>query len=293
MGLLETFFLSAALSLGVQWVMATHAVLFSTEKLYDLTGAVTNISLVLRASGLWFSAAGEGRNFDYQLPLGLAFPRLLFPDDIPVILVVLWAARLGAFLFSRVNAHGEDRRFRRAKSSVRVMFIFWTMQALWTLVITGPAVAVGAGTDRGSGPTELAEGSAARPLFTAGAAAALLGLAVEALADHQKTRHRNDPRTSGTFVRTGLWRHARYANYAGEILFWAGNSAASAAILVARGAGFMGALPCVLPPVFTAYLLIKLSGVPYLERGNAKRYGDDPEYKRYVATTAKMIPYVW
>ncbi len=49
-------------------------------------------------------------------------------------------------------------------------------------------------------------------------------------------------------------------------------------------------LICLLSPVFTALLLIFVSGIPLLQKMHDKQYGDTPEYKTYVQNTSKLIP---
>ena len=42
--------------------------------------------------------------------------------------VLAWAVRLGSFLFTRVLAAGEDKRFRKIKQSKTRFFIVWLIQ---------------------------------------------------------------------------------------------------------------------------------------------------------------------
>ena len=48
-------------------------------------------------------------------------------------LVLLWAVRLGLYLFVRVLKEGGDRRFNKARDNPATLFAFWTMQgqSLW------------------------------------------------------------------------------------------------------------------------------------------------------------------
>ena len=49
----------------------------------------------------------------------------------------------------------------------------------------------------------------------------------------------------------------------------------------------------VISPLFVTLLLTKVSGIPILEKQAAKRWGDNPAFKAYVANTAKLIPFIW
>ena len=49
----------------------------------------------------------------------------------------------------------------------------------------------------------------------------------------------------------------------------------------------------ILSPIFTAWLLMRLSGIPILERMANKRWGDNPAYVAYRDSTAVLVPYVY
>eukprot|EP01126_Amoeba_proteus_P015078 TRINITY_DN166_c0_g1_i2.p1 TRINITY_DN166_c0_g1~~TRINITY_DN166_c0_g1_i2.p1 ORF type:complete len:175 (-),score=26.40 TRINITY_DN166_c0_g1_i2:493-948(-) len=99
---------------SIQWAGCIHAVLSHTERFYDLIGALTNIFMVV------YSYYYSSRSFQ-QLVCSLT--------------ITLWASRLGTFLFYRVLSAGEDKRFRKAKSSPLTMFVFWTLQGTCILLL--------------------------------------------------------------------------------------------------------------------------------------------------------------
>jgi steroid 5-alpha reductase family enzyme len=43
-------------------------------------------------------------------------------------------------------------------------------------------------------------------------------------------------------------------------------------------------------PAFTAFLLLKVSGVPMVEAAGKKKWGDNPEYQNYMKHTNMLIP---
>jgi len=43
-------------------------------------------------------------------------------------------------------------------------------------------------------------------------------------------------------------------------------------------------------PVFVVVLLTRISGIPMLERRAEKRWGDEPEFRRYTDSTSVLIP---
>lgn len=90
-----------------------------TEMIYDVTGAITYV-LCAAFSYLARDQTGHLR------------------AHIATLLVVLWAARLGTFLFLRIRKDGEDRRFRRIRNDPIKFFVVWMMQGLWICIVSLP-----------------------------------------------------------------------------------------------------------------------------------------------------------
>jgi steroid 5-alpha reductase family enzyme len=150
----------------------------------------------------------------------------------------------------------------------------WTLQGLWVLLTLSCGLA--AMTTAHPEPLGAVAG--------AGAALFLLGFTIEAVADHQKRRFRQDPAHEGRFITTGLWAWSRHPNYFGEIVLWTGIA------LVALPAldGWQHAT--LVSPVFVFVLLTRISGIPLLEARAEKRWGDDPEFRAYTERTPKLVP---
>ena len=86
------------LAFFIQWILFIPAYIFQTEKFYDLSGSLTYISVVLFCFY---------NNFDSNnINLG---------NLIICLMIIIWATRLGSFLFIRIKKAGEDRRFREIK----------------------------------------------------------------------------------------------------------------------------------------------------------------------------------
>jgi steroid 5-alpha reductase family enzyme len=117
-------------------------------------------------------------------------------------------------------------------------------------------------------------------LDAAGVALFALGFAFEAIGDAQLARFKRDPANAGRVMDRGLWRYTRHPNYFGDCCVWWG------IWLVAAGtpAGLF-TLPS---PLLMSWLLLRVSGVPLLERGLHKR---KPGYAEYVARTSSFIPW--
>ena len=61
-------------------------------------------------------------------------------------------------------------------------------------------------------------------LFYFGLSLFIIGLIIEIVADHQKTKFRSILTNEGKFISTGLWSKSRHPNYVGEITLWLGIS---------------------------------------------------------------------
>ncbi len=250
---LPVFALCAGAALAIQWLVFLPSFLARTEHFYDLTGSSTYVLLTIAAY-----LAGPG---------GPA--RLLLAG-----MVLLWALRLGVFLFRRVRQDGGDGRFDRIKHSAPRFFFTWTLQGLWVLVTAGAAwAALGS-----AAPGDLG------PLGLLGVALWLAGFVVETAADAQKRAFRRRA-GAGAFIDDGLWRYSRHPNYAGEILLWFGVAVASLPLL----SGWQ--LATLVSPLFVYLLLTRLSGIPLLERRGRERWGGDPAYEQYLERTPVLFPW--
>ncbi len=246
-----------ALAFLVQWLAFLPAYWKQTEHFFDLTGSLTYLAVMIGSLGL--SAL--------ERPPGLA-------QWLVSAAVTMWAVRLGTFLFRRVQADGGDGRFDDLKISVPKFLIVWTIQGAWVSMTALAMLIVNTGPARLERPWMLA----------VGALMWVAGFAIEVVADRQKRVFRRDPAQSGRFIQSGLWSWSQHPNYFGEIILWTGIFIMSGSVV--DGWGWRGAIS----PVFVAFLLMKVSGVPLLEARAEARWGDDPEYQRYRTTVPVLIP---
>lgn len=248
------FAIAVGVAFLIQWLALVPAFALTTERFFDLAGSVTYIIAISLAVAL--AARGEARAF---VLLGL---------------VVVWAARLGSFLFRRVLKAGRDKRFDDIKRSFPRFLLTWTLQGLWVSMTLAAALAAITSTTR-------------KPLdvFTwVGLGVWIAGFGIEALADAQKSRFRADPAHRDRFISSGLWAWSRHPNYFGEIVLWIGIAIIAAPVL--RGLQWVS----MVSPVFVALLLTKISGIPMLEKRSDAKWGDDPEYRAYKRQTSVLIP---
>jgi steroid 5-alpha reductase family enzyme len=253
-GGIALFALCVGLAYGVQWLAFIPAFVQQTEKFFDLTGSLTYISVTTIA--VLLSPVVDGRSY-------------LF-----LALVVIWAGRLGTFLFRRIQKDGKDGRFDDIKPSFIRFLNVWTIQGLWvTFTAAAALVAITSSNRQPLGWVALI-----------GTIVWVIGFAIEVIADRQKSAFKADPANKGKFINTGLWTKSRHPNYFGEIVLWVG--VAIIALPVLQGWQWVA----LISPVFVTILLTRVSGVPMLERRADEKWGGQADYEKYKKETPVLIP---
>ncbi len=196
-------------------------------------------------------------------------------------MTVIWAARLAWHLFTRWLGAGEDPRYAKMLGKARAqgrygsaaLKIVFAPQAVLLFITCLPAQL---GILASNAPARIGT------LAMAGGALWLIGIAFEAIGDHQLNRFRADPANKGRVLDTGLWRYTRHPNYFGDACVWWG------IWLAACEAGLWVALASMIGPLFLTFTLTKWSGKPLLEKGMEERR---PGYAEYVARTSGFVPW--
>jgi len=112
-----------------------------------------------------------------------------------------------------------------------------------------------------------------------------VGFVMQVVADRQKSAFRALPSSEGKWINEGVWGLAQHPNYGGEIMMWSG-------IFTSCSSEFNGLeLASVGSPLFVAYLLTQVSGVPLLRKANMRKWGQDPAYLKYLAETPLLFPF--
>jgi steroid 5-alpha reductase family enzyme len=247
------FALCVVLAFVLNWIAFIPAFVMQTEKFYDLVGSITYLSVIWVAALL--SPAVDARAW------------------LLLAIISIWAIRLGTFLFRRIRAAGEDRRFRDIKPSLARFLLAWTVQGLWVSLTLAAALAAITSMNR------LDLGIFA----VVGFLVWLLGFVIEVIADRQKSMFRADPQNAGKFINVGLWSWSRHPNYFGEILLWIG--VAVIAIPVLNGWQWL----TLISPIFVIILLTRVSGIPMLEARADEKWGGQADYEDYKARTSVLV----
>jgi steroid 5-alpha reductase family enzyme len=189
-------------------------------------------------------------------------------------LVSLWGLRLAAYLFWRNAGHGEDPRYVAMRRVWGARF--WWISLFTVFAFQGVLMWIV------SLPVQLGQVAAGGPLGAldaVGTALFSIGFAFEAVGDCQLARFRADPANAGRVMDRGLWRYTRHPNYFGDFCVWWGIFA----VALSTPHGVWSAIG----PALMSFLLMRVSGVPLLERSIHKRR---PDYVAYARRTSAFFP---
>ncbi len=251
---LPVFALCIIVAFAIQIVVFIPSYLARTEKFFDLTGSATFLTVLLVA---YLTSNGH-----------------TLRDWLLTAMVGIWAMRLGSFLFERVMRDGHDKRFTEIKQSFPRFLVAWLLQGAWVSFSIAAALAALTATNK----------PALGAIGIIGVLVWLTGFVFEVVADAQKSRFRAKTENKGRFITTGLWSMSRHPNYLGEIVLWIG--VAIAALPAMSGLQYV----TLISPVFIAFLLIRISGIPMLEHAADERWGGQADYEAYKANTGVLVP---
>tara|TARA_A100001234_G_scaffold9198_2_gene7537 strand:+ start:12205 stop:13101 length:897 start_codon:yes stop_codon:yes gene_type:complete len=247
------------LSFLIHWVMFIPSYLFQTEKFYDLTGSITYITVL---------------SFVVYIKQLVVHSVLDLRSLIIFSCIIIWTVRLGSFLFWRVLKDGEDKRFKTILPSFSQLFMTWTLSAAWVFIQSIAALV--ALTSLQQVPFGL--------VGYLGLSLWIFGFVFQVVADYQKTKFKANPANKDNFIQEGLWSISRHPNYFGEIALWIG--IAIMAVPVMSGLQYVS----LISPVFGFLLIYFVSGVRLLENKGDKKWGNNPDYKKYKKNTPVFFP---
>ena len=253
-------FICLFIAFTIQWIVFLPSFYFSTERFYDLTGSITYMIVIITA--LYHKSEFIGSRSDLRSLLIAGF-------------VIIWALRLGSFLFLRVLKDKEDRRFSEWKKNFHQFLRVWTLQGLWVFLTSVSAV------------TAITSRKIIEPdLFLyIGSFLWVFGFLFESIADYQKRKFRSE--NTNKFIQSGLWSLSRHPNYFGEIVLWLGVALIALPTLV--GSQYVS----LISPVFVYLLLTRVSGVHILEKHADDTWGKKKEYKAYKEKTPVLFPKIF
>ena len=191
-----------------------------------------------------------------------------------LVLSTLWGLRLAGYLAWRNIGHGEDFRYKAMRKHYGARFplislvTVFAVQGALMWVVSLPLQLGQIDSETGVGAIAIV-----------GAIIWAVGFAFESIGDMQLARFKTKPDNAGKVMRTGLWKYTRHPNYFGDSLVWWGMAIIAAESIKGR--------PGIIGAIVMTYLLMKFSGVPFLEKTITKRR---PEYAEYQAATSAFFP---
>jgi len=190
------------------------------------------------------------------------------------ILVSIWGLRLAWHIYSRNKGKTEDYRYlawRKEWGSwfyLRSYFQVYILQGVLLYLIILPVLLINNNV-----------GVNLNFIDGLGVSVWLIGFFFESRGDAQLRNFIKNPINKGHLMQSGLWQYTRHPNYFGEVTQWWG------LWLIATNTpnGWLS----IIGPVTITILILKVSGIPLLE----KKMAENPEFIEYKKRTSVFIPF--
>jgi len=190
------------------------------------------------------------------------------------ILAGLWGLRLTLRIFLRNRKKSEDFRYKVWRDTwgkwfyVRSYFQVYILQGLLMVVVGYPFIhaSLFAGT------------YALGAFFVVGLLVWCLGYFFEVIGDWQLDTFLKSKPAKGSIMDKGLWKYTRHPNYFGEVTMWWGIYL----MLIPLPLSYL----ILISPLCITYLILKVSGIPMLEKG----FADNPAFQEYKKRTSAFFP---
>jgi len=245
---------------------------------------ITAASILVYMTGWFIAAQVRGRNDIADVAWGLGFilaavVSLLAGGTYPLRgvlvsgLVLIWGVRLALHIHGRNRGKGEDKRYRKWREEWGKWFVprsflqVYMLQGILLLVVSTPVIFVNQAPAAPLGWLDLL-----------GLVIWLYGFGFESIGDWQLLKFIRNPDNKGKLMTSGLWRYTRHPNYFGEVTLWWG---LWLMILTLPG-GWLA----VIGPLTITFLILKVSGIPMLE----KHYEGRADFEEYKRRTSAFFP---
>ncbi len=190
------------------------------------------------------------------------------------LMVSIWGLRLSYHIYKRNKGKTEDYRYLKWRNDwgkwfyLRSYFQVYLLQGLFLFLIVSPVLFINKNSSLSLNIIDLL-----------GFCVWFTGFLFESIGDAQLKKFISNPENKGKLMRSGLWQYTRHPNYFGEVLGWWGIWIIS--ISITNGFYF------IIGPITITYLILKVSGVPMLE----KKMEENPDFADYKKTTSVFIPW--
>ena len=189
-------------------------------------------------------------------------------------LVTIWGLRLALHIYLRNRKKKEDHRYEEMHRQWKGNFYLnsylrvFLAHGLLLLLISIPVIFINASSV-----------ASFNWIVILGLLIWLKGFFFESVGDYQLSQFLMDAKNHGHVMQSGLWKFTRHPNYYGEVMQWWG--------IFVIALSIPGSWFTVIGPALITFLIIKVSGVPLLE----KKYAGRPEWEDYKKRTNMFIPW--
>ena len=195
-----------------------------------------------------------------------------------VAFITIWGVRLSVRLFKRNWGKPEDFRYAQWRQEwgknvvITAFFRVFMIQGLINFIVGSAAYSTIRYNTFSGGIDSI--------FVYGGLLIALIGLYFEVVGDEQlrKNIEENKRRGTKTLIQTGLWSITRHPNYFGEVTMWWGIWVISLSALFS--------IFSIISPLAISFLILKVSGIPMLE----KKYEGRTDFEEYKKRTSAFFP---
>lgn len=210
--------------------------------------------------------------------LALFWNELTLRQWMLLVLITVWGLRLSLRIFRKNWKKPEDFRYRawREAWTRRSKLYFFFRSLVQIYLLQGAVVLVVLS------PILIAFSQTQMPLTWLnwiGLGIWCIGFFFELVGDWQLDRFIRNPINQGKIMTSGLWEFTRHPNYFGEASMWWG--------IWLFVLGLPLSFLAILSPILITFLLLKVSGIPMLE----KRWAGNPDWEEYKKRTNAFIPW--
>jgi len=179
---------------------------------------------------------------------------------ISLVLILAWGIRLAVHIYNRNKNKKEDYRYEKWKNNA--YFKVFITQGFFMWLICWPIL----------GSKENIEW-----FNLIGILVWMIGYYFEVVADRQLKDFISNSKNKGKIMQNGLWGYSRHPNYFGEVTMWWG------IWLLNFNLNWW----TIVGPLTITFLILKVSGVPLLE----KKYKGNKEFEDYKKRVSVFIPW--
>lgn len=183
---------------------------------------------------------------------------------ISFILIFIWGMRLAIHIYQRNKNKKEDKRYQKFKDNPYLKVFLTQGFLMW--LISWPIINISKNLNW---------------LNLLGVLVWIVGFYFESRADKELSDFLKEKNNKGKILQSGLWSLSRHPNYFGEVTMWWGIWILNLSIST------LSNWWTIVGPLTITFLILKVSGVPLLE----KRYEGNKEFDEYKKRVSVFIPW--